>query len=219
MKKIAVFVLMFVFFLCIGQSYGFERSFNVSFEPYLKGGGLSFKENGLKEGHKFFTALGAELKLKPSFFPKVESSLFLEGWKTSEPMDEDTELPRKGWELGGKVLYRLPSEGPVNLSLISKVGYQEWRRDEGAWNSFRFFYVAPKIKGDYKNFFAGAGLIIPFSGRADFGSRHAGKPGFELSAGFTLKKKISLEYFYQKIGFKSSECCDAFSVGKSGEKI
>ncbi|MBU4346961.1 hypothetical protein KKF23_00190, partial [Patescibacteria group bacterium] len=100
MKKACAAVLA-VLFLGLAS---FAYAVDVEVEPSLRAAGMEWKENGESEGHKSCIGIGIQANLSDfSNLPGLKLSLGLEEWRMGEAVDEDVEIPRKGYRFFGEI--------------------------------------------------------------------------------------------------------------------
>lgn len=196
------FVFVFVFFL--GVSIG-DYVYAVELEPIAAMGGITWMENGIKEGHKSFVLIGLKANLKVANDSYV--SLMAKGWQMSEPLDEDREIPRKGYGLSSEFNHSIKLE-KVKFTPYAGFGFEHWSRAEGnskianSWTSVRFFTLSIGTRAEYKRFYAKAGAILPF----DINTNSTGlgsKLGYKAEIGADIWKKLNVGLFREQINFKS----------------
>ncbi len=202
MKKMcmAVAVLVVLFFGLASFAYAID----VEVEPSVKAAGMKWKENGVSEGHKFYVGVGIQGNLSDfSSLPGLKLSLGLEQWYMGEAVDEDIEIPQKGYRLYGEI------SRPIQYLMFSfspclGASFEEWHRREGnpkiagSWQSLRFFSGTAGVRADYKRYYAKAILIQPFN--IEGGALKA-RTGYEISLGANVWKDMDLALFYKDVRF------------------
>lgn len=114
MKKIIlVFVVLFVF---IGVTGGFSSSLAVELCPFLRFGTINWREGDIDEGHKYLR--GGGLKIKSNLIDGLRGTVTMQGWEMGEPLDEDRELPYRGYSIEDTVfLEKLITIGRLGITL------------------------------------------------------------------------------------------------------
>lgn len=175
----------------------------INFDAYTKLGTIGFEENKIPEGHKFFTGFGANLNL--NYWDKLEITFNGEAGFMGELLDEDTEIPKKGYHLGIKSRYRLGKKNSTLFSTFVKVGYNKWKRDSSKYpDSFRsleFITGSAGIEAEKGMFHAKVGGLLPLWSQTDKTTKPKGKIGIDTSVGITYKD-FFLDAFYNQTSFK-----------------
>ncbi|MDP3042850.1 MAG: hypothetical protein Q8N21_00380 [bacterium] len=202
MKKMcmAVAVLVVLFFGLASFAYAID----VEVEPSVKAAGMKWKENGVSEGHKSYVGVGIQGNLSDfSSLPGLKLNFGLEEWRMGEAVDEDAEIPRKGYRFYGEI------SRPIRYLEFSfapciGAGFEEWHRREGnpkiagSWQSLRFFSGTAGIKAGYDCYFAKVIAIQPFN--IEGGTLKA-RTGYEISLGANIWKDLDLALFYKDVRF------------------
>lgn len=197
MKKSAVLTLAMV----IVSVFFSISAYGVEYKPYFRLGGMSFTENGIKEGNKFLTAFGLEVDLKNK--GAVKSKVSGEIWAMGEPVDEDVEMPQNGFNVNYEIAYK----NDKAIYPFAGIGFNKWSRleNEKYPGSFSKLYFASGIVGLGMNFweryFLKCGVILPVWSQTDH-SQHPGmKVGFDATAGAEWNKFfVSLFYRLTTMG-------------------
>ena len=160
------------------------------------------KENGISEGHKSLTGIGANL----NYGGKLKTIINGEMWIMGEPLDEDTEIPKKGYCFGIKSKYRLGKKNSTLFFPFAKVSYNKWKRDSSkypdSFKSLEFITGSVGIEAEKGMFHAKVGGLLPLWSQTDKVAKPKGKLGLDASAGITYKD-FFLDAFYNQTSFKS----------------
>ena len=97
----------------------------VELTPYVRLGTINWREKGVNEGHKFLQAGGLRIV---SNFDKLSLIGGVEAWKMGEPIDEDTEMPRKGYRLSGEIRYKKSIKNGLSVYPYAGLGFEEFSR-------------------------------------------------------------------------------------------
>ncbi len=174
----------------------------INFDVYTKLGTIHLKENGISEGHKSLTGLGVNL----NYGDKLKTTLNGEMWIMGEPLDEDTEIPKKGYHLGIKSKYRLGKKNRTLFSPFVKVDYNKWKRDSSkcpdGFRSLEFITGNVGIEAERGMFHAKVGGLLPLWSETDKAAKPKGKLGIDASVGI-IYKDFFLNAFYNQTSFKS----------------
>jgi len=189
-----ILAVMAVFFTVINSVHAVE------FEPYLRGGTINLDEDGVDEGHKSLAAVGLKTRTD---LDKLTGELTLEWWTMAEPLDEDVELPRKGYNASGEIGYNFIYKDTY-ITPAAGVSYEYIKRHAnesfpGSWEKLSVFSALLGIKVKKNIFYFKAGIIAPFLLMTDNDDPDA-KIGFNAEAGIEYKR-LTLGYFYKRIGF------------------
>ncbi len=201
MKKMCMAVLA-VLFLGLAS---FAYAIDVEVEPSVKAAGMKWKENGESEGHKSYISAGVQANFRDfAFQPDLKLALGLEEWRMGEALDEDVEIPRKGYRFGGEISRPIGYLG-FSFSPCIGVSFEEWhRRHEGnpniagSWQSLRFFSATAGVRVDYKQFFAKAVAIQPFNIE---GGGLKTRTGYEFTLGANVWQDLDIALFYKDVRF------------------
>lgn len=198
-RRVAVAVLVLFFGLA-----SFAYAIDAEVEPSVKAAGMKWKENGESEGHKSYIGIGVQANLSDFVFqPDLKLALGLEEWRMGEAVDEDAEIPRKGYRFFGEI------SRPIRYLAFSfspclGASFEEWHRREGnpkivgSWQSLRFFSGTAGIKVGYARYFAKAIAIQPFN--IEGGGLKA-RTGYEISIGANIWKDLDMALFYKDVRF------------------
>ncbi len=172
--------------------------------PYLRVGTIHFRENGISEGHKSLIALG--LEAKKDFTDRFAGKAVVGWWFMGEPLDEDTELPKAGWEANIQANYKLRA-GRVTISPFAALGAERWERcSEGnskhanTWSHVRFLKATFGIEAEYNLLYARAGVVLPFMARVSGGEKPDSELGFDAETGVRWKGWV-LAALYRRVKF------------------
>jgi hypothetical protein len=199
-------VLAVLFFVLAAS---FAYAIDVEVEPSIKAAGMKWKENGVSEGHKSYVGVGIQGNLSdfPSL-PGLKLSLGLEQWYMGEAVDEDVEIPRKGYRFFGEISRPIGYLG-FSFSPCLGASFEEWnRRDEGnpkipgSWQSLRFFSGTVGLKINYDRYFLKAVAIQPFNIE---GGGLTARTGYEVSLGANIWKDLDAALFYKDVRFGSPD--------------
>lgn len=200
-RRVAVAVL--VLFLGLAS---FAYAIDAEVEPSVKAAGMKWKENGESEGHKSYIGIGVQANLSDFVFqPDLKLALGLEEWRMGEAVDEDAEIPRKGYRFYGEI--SRPIEYlEISFSPCLGAGFEEWHRKHegnpkiaGSWQSLRFFSATAGVRADYKCYFAKVVAIQPFNIEGGLKAR----TGYELNLGANLWEDLDLTLFYKETRFSN----------------
>jgi len=185
---------MAVFFTVINSVHAVE------FEPYLRVGTINLDEDGVDEGHKSLVAVGVKTR---TGLDKLTGELTVEWWTMAEPLDEDVELPRKGYYASGEIGYNFMYKD-TDITPAAGVSYEYIKRHAnesfpGSWEKLKFLSALLGMKVKKKIFYLKGGIIIPLLIRTGNDDPDA-KIGFNAEAGIEYKR-LTLGYFYKRIGF------------------
>ena len=166
-------------------------------KPYCKLGGMSFKENNIKEGNKFFTAFG----LSGVFGDKFKKEITAEIWNMDEPIDEDVEIPHNGYHISFRGNYDYDTARQVIFSPYCGISFDRWERNENnkykdSFSSLNYFSALFGITAKYKIYRVTVGGILPVLVGADY-SNPSGKLGFSAMAGLEYEK-FFINLFYKR---------------------
>lgn len=189
-----ILAVMAVFFTVINSVHAVE------FEPYLRVGTINLNEDGINEGHKSLVAVGVKTR---TGLDKLTGELTVEWWTMAEPLDEDIELPRKGYYVSGEIGYNFMYKD-IDITPAAGVSYEYIKRhanesSPGSWEKLKSFSALLGVKVKKKIFYLKGGIIAPFLLRTDNDDPDA-KIGFNAEAGIEYKR-LTLGYFYKRIGF------------------
>lgn len=200
MKKVACITAMILFF-CLAS---FAYAIDTEVEPFIKAAGMKWKEKGVSEGHKSYIGLGIQANISDfTPMPDLKLSLGLENWRMGEAVDEDVEIPRKGYRFFGEISRPIIYLG-FSFSPCLGINFEEWHRNEGnpkiagSWQSLRFFSATGGIKMDHKRYFAKVIAIQPFN--IEGGTLKA-RVGYEFSLGANVWRDLDLALFYKETRF------------------
>ncbi|MBU4256986.1 hypothetical protein KKC04_01075 [Patescibacteria group bacterium] len=201
MKKACAAVLA-VLFLGLAS---FAYAVDVEVEPSLRAAGMEWKENGVSEGHKSYVGVGVQVNLSDfAFQPDLKLAIGLEEWRMGEAVDEDVEIPRKGYRFFGEISRPIGYLG-FSFSPCLGISFEEWHRNHegnpkiaGSWQSLRFFSGTAGIKVGYDCYFAKVIAIQPFN--IEGGTLKA-RTGYEISLGANIWKDLDLALFYKDVRF------------------
>ena len=201
-KAILVLVVLFVF---IGVTGNFCSSLAVELCPFLRFGTINWKEGDIDEGHKYLR--GGGLEIKSNLIDGLRGAVTIQGWEMGEPLDEDRELPYKGYSFSGEIDYNWPIGDNFTLYPYIGLGFEKWKRvEEGnikysqSWNSLEFFNWSLGGKVIYKMAYLRTGLIFPFNGQTNDNLYPQTKIGFDFEVGVRWKK-LTLGWLYKRVRF------------------
>lgn len=216
MKKVRiglVVLIVSVLLLTVIPVSAFETS-SINLEPYIKGGTLKWEERGIKEGNKFFLGTGVKINfISSNSNSNFQGSISVEEWHIAEGLDEDRELPKKGYNFSGLVSYQINS-GKVVFYPFLGVGFERWSRVkegnikyEDTWNFLRFFTFFPGIQTGYKKTYLKLNPIFLFGVNSNTKTNPEPKLGYEAETGINniFFKGLKIGLFYKAVKFSDSE--------------
>lgn len=214
-KTFIVFVILILFTVTVFIGVRSHSSYAIEVEPYLKGGTINLVEDGVSEGHKFLTALGVKTKFGED---KLQGVVTIEGWEMGEPLDEDVEIPRRGYYIGGEIGYNLVF---ANFRIIPTTGiaYEYMKRHRNpmypeSWKNLRFFSALLGAKMKYRIGYLKADIVVPFNLRTN-NDHPKSKVGFNAETGIEYKR-LTTGLFYNRVGFKETSKNPDFEFNRYG---
>ncbi|MBU4205151.1 hypothetical protein KKH26_03200 [Patescibacteria group bacterium] len=206
MRKVACMAVAVLAILFLGLT-SIVYAVDVEVEPSVRAAGMKWRENGESEGHKSYIGIGIQGNISDfSSLPGLKLGLGLEEWRMGEAVDEDVEIPRKGYRFYGEI--SRPIEYlEISFSPCLGAGFEEWHRKHegnpkiaGSWQSLRFFSATAGVRADYKCYFVKVVAIQPFN--IEGGTLKA-RTGYELNLGANLWKDLDLTLFYKETRFSN----------------
>lgn len=194
----AVFVAVFCFLLLPGMAGAMDWSV----EPYLKGGGVNWIEDGVSEGNKFFLGGGVKIKADSGNF---SGNIKLEKSQVAEGLDEDREIPNRFYSIGAEVAYKLATYKGVGFSPYIGLAYENWSREIpnpkicGSWDEMEFLLGSVGVKANYKSIYAGVGAILPFAINANHHSDMDPRLGYQAEIGTNIWKGLDAAIQYRSL--------------------
>lgn len=206
MKKFVIAGIILAMFIAVDGVQHISHALEV--EPYLKLGTINFVENDVNEGNKFLVVAGVKAS---QGFDGFKGLILAEGWTMGEPMDEDRELPGKGYNVAGELRYNLINMDDHQLYPYTGLGFEYWDREASreyadSWDSVRFFRWSVGLGIESKLLFMRGGIFIPFKAKTDNSLKPDSMLGYEAEAGVYLAG-FTLSFFYKRTQF------DDFSSG------
>jgi len=133
-----------------------------------------------------------------------------EKWQIGEGLDEDVEIPKKGYNISGEIEYQIKQGQDIMLYPYTGITFEEWKRIRGnatipgSWNSLKFFRWNIGGKIEYKKIYGRAGIMLPFKVESNKESKLKSRLGFEAEAGINVWKKLIAGLFYKQFKFGNS---------------
>jgi hypothetical protein len=203
MKKRNVLFLA-LFFFTGGAGGLLSTTFAVELTPFVRLGTINWREKSINEGHKYLQAAGLRVASEST---DCAVMVAVEAWRMGEPIDEDREMPSKGYSLSGEVDYLKRMGNHLLLYPYVGASFERFGRvDEGnikypeSWSSVHFLTLALGGGVRYKIAFAKAGLQVPCYVRTDDNLEPKSQPGFDFEIGIRWKG-LSAGWFYKRISF------------------
>ena len=212
MKKITALLTILFTLGILGTSFAFEISSQV------KLGTINWWEKDISEGHKYLELIGLEIR-SGSVVKKIAG---LEVWRMGELLDEDTEIPNKGYSFYMELDYNKKIGNHLTVYPYIKTELEKFSRDkegnvkyEESWSSIRYIDLTLGGGLNYKSTYVKMGLILPPNGKTNNGLELEGKSGFDLELG-TKWKKFTFGYFYKRVAFDEFDGQPNFKLNRSG---
>ena len=212
MKKITALLTILFTLGILGTSFGFEISSQV------KLGTINWWENDTSEGHKYLELIGLEIR-SGSVVKKIAG---FEVWRMGELLDEDTEIPNKGYSFYMELDYNKKIGNHLTIYPYIKTELEKFGRNkegnikyEESWSSVRYIDLTLGGGLNYKSTYIKMGLILPPNGKTNNGLELEGKSGFDLELG-TKWKKFTFGYFYKRVTFDEFDGHPNFKLNRSG---
>lgn len=200
-KRILLFAAVFFF---IGGAGEFSTTFALELTPIVRLGTINWREKNINEGHKYLQAAGLRVA---SEFKDFKGMVAAEVWRMGEPIDEDREMPSKGYSLSGEVDYRKRMRNHLILYPYVGASFERFGRvDEGnikyreSWSSVHFLSLAFGGGAHYKIAYVKAGLQFPCYARTNNNLEPKSQPGFDFEIGIQWKR-LSAGWSYKRITF------------------
>ncbi len=198
-------IILIAFFGLIVVGGSFFTAHAIEFEPYIKSGTINFVEDNVREGNKFLIGAGLKTLLGSH---RLKGTFVTEGWTMGEPLDEDRELPSKGYNISGEVTYSWNVVDNLTLYPYTGLGFEFWDREPnkaypGSWDSLKFFKWTLGAGIEEKIMYMKGGFIVPFASYADNDLDIDSLIGYEVESGIHLRG-LNLGFFYKRVKFDDS---------------